>query len=206
MLATHIAGFAASPLKDWIALPPWTITSEAPAIVDRLLAALDAGDFLRRDGSAIHRSAIVEPGAVVKEPAIIGPGCFIAAGAYLRGGTWLDRGVILGPGAELKSSFLFAGTKLAHFNFVGDSVLGANVNLEAGSIVANYRNERADKQIRVRVGTRLEATGVEKFGALIGDGARVGANAVLAPGTVISPGQIVPRLALIDQESAAISG
>jgi len=39
---------------------------------------------------------------------------------------------ILGPGAELKSSFVFAGTKLAHFNFVGDSVLGEDVNLEAG--------------------------------------------------------------------------
>jgi UDP-N-acetylglucosamine diphosphorylase / glucose-1-phosphate thymidylyltransferase / UDP-N-acetylgalactosamine diphosphorylase / glucosamine-1-phosphate N-acetyltransferase / galactosamine-1-phosphate N-acetyltransferase len=49
---------------------------------------------------------------------------FIAAGAYVRGGCWLEANCVLGPGAELKSSFVFAGTKLAHFNFVGDSILG----------------------------------------------------------------------------------
>lgn len=206
MLSAHIAGFAASPLKDWSALPPWTITTEAAAIVGRLLATLDEAEFLCHDGNAIHRAAIVEPGATVKAPAIIGPGCFVAAGAYLRGGTWLDRGVILGPGVELKSSFLFARAKLAHFNFVGDSILGAEVNLEAGSIIANYRNERVDRQIRVRIGGQLIAAGVEKFGALVGDGACIGANAVLAPGSVINPGQIVARLALVDQEADAMSG
>jgi bifunctional N-acetylglucosamine-1-phosphate-uridyltransferase/glucosamine-1-phosphate-acetyltransferase GlmU-like protein len=61
--------------------------------------------------------------------------------AYLRAGVWLGEGCVVGPGAELTSSFLFAGSKLAHFNFVGDSILGNDVNLEAGSIVANHRNE-----------------------------------------------------------------
>jgi UDP-N-acetylglucosamine diphosphorylase / glucose-1-phosphate thymidylyltransferase / UDP-N-acetylgalactosamine diphosphorylase / glucosamine-1-phosphate N-acetyltransferase / galactosamine-1-phosphate N-acetyltransferase len=74
------------------------------------------------------------------------------------------------------------------------------VNLEAGSILANFRNERPDKEIRVRIGTELQATGVEKFGALVGDGARIGANAVIAPGALIRPGQVVPRLSLLDQE------
>ena len=206
MLAAHITSIATSPLQPWIEQPPWSLTSEAPAIVAKLLAALDPADFTRHDGSAIHRSATVEPGAVIKAPAIIGPDCFVAAGGYLRGGTWLDRGVIIGPGGELKSSFLFARTKLAHFNFVGDSILGEEVNLEAGSIIANYRNERADKQIRVRIDGRLTDTGIDKFGALVGDSARIGANAVLAPGTVISPGQVIPRLALVDQEINAISG
>lgn len=52
-----------------------------------------------------------------------------------RGGNWLAERCTLGPGAELKSSMVFAGTKLAHFNFVGDAILGEDVNLEAGSIV-----------------------------------------------------------------------
>lgn len=52
--------------------------------------------------------------------------------AYLRGGVWLERSCVVGPGAELKSSFLFDGSKLAHFNFVGDSIVGCEVNLEAG--------------------------------------------------------------------------
>jgi NDP-sugar pyrophosphorylase family protein len=164
-----------------------------------MIAAMSA-EF-RRDGEvAIHRTATIESGAVVKGPAIIGARCFVAAGAYLRGGVWLDERCVVGPGAEVKSSFAFRGSKLAHLNFVGDTILGSDVNLEAGSVVANHRNERADKQVRVRIGTELLATGVEKFGALVGDGARIGANTVLAPGTLIKPGAVVPRLSLVDQE------
>jgi bifunctional N-acetylglucosamine-1-phosphate-uridyltransferase/glucosamine-1-phosphate-acetyltransferase GlmU-like protein len=53
---------------------------------------------------------------------------------------------------------VFAGTKLAHFNFVGDSLLGENVNLEAGSIVCNYRNERTAKEVLVRLASGLHRT------------------------------------------------
>jgi UDP-N-acetylglucosamine diphosphorylase / glucose-1-phosphate thymidylyltransferase / UDP-N-acetylgalactosamine diphosphorylase / glucosamine-1-phosphate N-acetyltransferase / galactosamine-1-phosphate N-acetyltransferase len=175
------------------------VVANAEAIVRELLGACGA-ELERRDDVAVHRSATIESGAVIKGPAIICAGCFIAAGAYLRGGVWLDESCVIGPGAELKSSFVFGGSKLAHFNFVGDSILGSGVNLEAGSILANFRNERADKKIRVRVGTELQRTGVEKFGALVGDGALIGANAVIAPGALIPPGQVVPRLSLLDQD------
>jgi bifunctional N-acetylglucosamine-1-phosphate-uridyltransferase/glucosamine-1-phosphate-acetyltransferase GlmU-like protein len=101
---------------------------------------------------------------------------------------------------------VFRGSKLAHFNFVGDSILGADVNLEAGSIVANFRNEAVDSEIRVRGGPGLVRTGARKFGALIGDRARIGANAVLAPGALIEPGQVVARLMLVDQAPAHEAG
>jgi UDP-N-acetylglucosamine diphosphorylase / glucose-1-phosphate thymidylyltransferase / UDP-N-acetylgalactosamine diphosphorylase / glucosamine-1-phosphate N-acetyltransferase / galactosamine-1-phosphate N-acetyltransferase len=118
----------------------------------------------------------------------------------LRGGNWVDANCTFGPGAELKSSFVFAGAKLAHFNFVGDSILGEGVNLEAGSIICNYRNERLDKEIRVRIGNALCGTGVEKFGAVVGSNSRLGANAVIAPGALLQPGTIIRRAALLDQE------
>lgn len=47
-------------------------------------------------------------------------------------------------------------------------------------------------------GKRIE-TGVDKFGALVGDGVKIGANAVVAPGAFIAPGMVVPRLVLLDQ-------
>ena len=191
---------SSSPLAAWCDRPPWSIVANAEALVQEMLAA--CGDaFDRRDAVALHRSATVESGAVIKGPAVIGPRCFIAAGAYLRGGVWLEEACVIGPGAELKSSFVFGGSKLAHFNFVGDSILGSDVNLEAGSILANFRNERSNKEIKVRIGTQLHGTGVEKFGALVGDGVRIGANAVIAPGALIRPGQVVPRLSLLDQEA-----
>ena len=100
----------------------------------------------------------------------------------------------------MKSSFLFAGTTLAHFNFVGDSVLGAGVNLEAGSIVCNHRNERSDREVHVWLHGARRATGQSKFGALVGDGCRIGATAVLAPGTLLLPATVVGRGQLIDQD------
>ena len=77
------------------------------------------------------------------------------------------------------------------------------MNLEAGSIVCNHRNERADKQILARSGEGgvLQGTGCEKFGALIGDGARIGANAVIAPGALLRPATVVGRASLLDQEA-----
>ena len=142
---------------------------------------------------------LVEAGAIIKGPAIIGPDCFIAAGAYLRGGCWLEARCVIGPGSELKSSFVFAGSNLAHFNFVGDSILGREVNLEAGAVIANYRNEYAEPTVSfIYNGKRID-TGTEKFGALVGDRTRIGANAVIAPGAILVCGTIVKRLGLIDQ-------
>jgi NDP-sugar pyrophosphorylase family protein len=189
-----------SPHSSWCDQPPWSIVANAQQIVHDMLAVL-GDEFERRGTVAIHRTATIEAGAVVKGPAIIGAQCLIAAGSYLRGGAWLDELCVIGPGTELKSSFVFSGTRLAHFNFVGDTILGSDVNLEAGSVIANYRNERADKQIRVRIATELHATGVETFGALVGDRARIGANSVIAPGALIRPDEVVPRLSLVDQES-----
>lgn len=205
-LADYIAAAARALPPRWSGASPWELTAAAEQLVDELLRALPPSEFDCTGRIAVHRSAIVETGATLKAPLVGGARCFIAAGAYLRGGCWLDGDCIVGPGAELKSSLVFAGSKLAHFNFVGDSVLGAGVNLEAGAIVCNYRNyrnESSDKRIHVRVGGRRLDTGVDKFGALIGDGARIGANAVLAPGTVLAAGTVVARGATLDQDGAA---
>lgn len=181
---------------------PWHVTQDAEALIEAALDRLDSA--YRRDGAvAVHGSAVIEAGAVLKPPVIIGPRCLVAAGAYLRGGVYLDDDCIVGPGCELKTSFMFKGSKLAHLNFVGDSLIGVGVNIEAGAVIANYRNELDDKRIRFRFDGRIVETGVEKFGALVGDGVRIGANAVIAPGAVLAPGTAVPRLSLVDQHSDA---
>jgi bifunctional N-acetylglucosamine-1-phosphate-uridyltransferase/glucosamine-1-phosphate-acetyltransferase GlmU-like protein len=186
---------------DW-QLPdiaPWDLTADIVAVIERSIAQLPSNYLRKAPGIAVHASATIEPGAVLKPPCIIGENCFVAAYAYLRGGVWLGRNVILGPSVEVKSSVIGEGSKAAHFNFVGDSVIGRDVNIEAGALVANYRNERRDKEIICFDGERLIRTGREKFGSLIGDGCRIGANAVLAPGTILKAATVVPRLALVDQ-------
>jgi NDP-sugar pyrophosphorylase family protein len=195
-----ISGFGRSALGKFGDREAWEITIHARHIVGQLLDSA-GDDYSVREDVKIHVTSVVEDGAIIKGPAIIGPNCFVAAGAYIRGGCWLEADCILGPGAELKSSFLFSGTKLAHFNFVGDSILGHDVNLEAGSIVANYRNELDGAAISFVHRGALVETGVDKFGALLGDGTKIGANAVVAPGAILPAGTIVKRLSLVDQGS-----
>jgi NDP-sugar pyrophosphorylase family protein len=198
-LRSYVPAAIDGPFAALLNMAPWEITSRSKAIVTRAISGLAGYDIA--DGVAIHRKASVEKGAVIKGPAIIGPGCFVAATSYLRDGVFLDEDCIVGPACELKSVFMLKGSKLAHLSFVGDSIIGAGANVEAGAMIANYRNERADKRIRIRIGESDIDTGVEKFGAVIGDDARIGANAVIAPGALIAAGAIVPRLSLVDQSA-----
>lgn len=191
-------------IKEWkeyfpdISGLPWEIVNDIKTIVTHAVAR--AGDeYEKRDGAAIHRSAVIEKGVILKGPVFVSPGCFVGAHAYLRGGVFLGRGTSVGPGCEVKSSFILGQSALAHFNFVGDSLVGSDVNLEAGAVVANHFNEREIKTIDVIAGGKKMTTGVVKFGSLIGDHTRVGANAVLSPGTILDPRSVVGRLALVDQ-------
>jgi hypothetical protein len=142
-LMTLVRAWADSPFARYAEEEPWALTAQSAEVVRSVLARLPREEYRLCDDIALHKTAIIEDGATLKGPLVLGLNGFVAAGAYLRGGNWIGANCIFGPGVELKSSFVFSGTKLAHFNFVGDSVLGENVNLEAGSIVCNYRNERA---------------------------------------------------------------
>ncbi len=200
----RIADFA----SEWVSSPfghvegdPWLPTSTSAELVAAAIRGLPA-DFEIEGDVAVHRSAEIERGAVVKGPAIVGANSLVAAGAYLRGGVFVGEACIVGPACELKSTFMLRASKVAHLSFVGDSILGTDVNVEAGAKVANYRNELTEKRIRFVWRDATVDTGVEKFGALIGDGSRIGANAVIAPGAVLEPQSRVARLGLIDQRPA----
>jgi NDP-sugar pyrophosphorylase family protein len=179
-------------------LQPWQITGSLEDILLKNLPYLNK-DYRINNGQAIHRSARIEPGVIIKDTVIIGADCFLATGAYLRGGVFLDSNVSLGPGCEIKSSVIAQGTRVAHFNFIGNSLIGNLVNFEAGSVIANHYNEKENKRIFISINNEVLDTGMEKFGALVGDNSRIGANAVLSPGTILQRGSIVKRLELIEQ-------
>ena len=195
-------------LKDYVStLPdfpestphlPWEIVANIGTLLREMLTHLDPDYQVKKD-IAIHRSATIENHVMLKGPIIIGPSCFIGAHAYLRGGVFLGGNVSIGPGCEIKSSIILERSVLAHFNFVGDSIIGERVNMEAGSVIANHYNERENKLIQALHYEQVLDTGVTKFGALVGDHSRIGANAVLSPGTMLRPSSIVRRLELVEQ-------
>jgi len=185
-------------LPDHINKMPWQITDDLSEIILKMIGACGS-DYSVNEGIAVHKSAVIEQNAVVKPPVFIGEHATVGANAYIRGPVLLDRGVHIGAGCEIKQSVIFADTAAAHFNYIGNSIIGSNVNFEAGAVAANHFNERADKIIRVIIDDNIINTGVKKFGSLVGDGCRIGANAVLSPGTILKKEFVVKRLELIAQ-------
>lgn len=192
-----IEGFS-NTFKELPQSEPWTITSNLKSIIEKMIVDLDT-DFIIENNIAIHKSAIIESNVTIKSPAIISANCYIGANAYFREGVYLDNSVKIGPGCEIKSSIICSETAIAHFNYIGNSIVGRNINFEAGSIAANHYNERAIKKISVLYNSEIIVTNSDKFGSLIGDNSRVGANAVLSPGTILLKNSVVKRLELIEQ-------
>ncbi len=135
------------------------------------------------DSVFLGEGTVVEPGAYIQGPAWIGANCQIRHGAYLRKNVIAGDGCILGNSSEFKNCVLLAGAHAPHFNYVGDSLVGRDVNLGAGVILSNYRLD--GMPIRVRLAGKVYETGLRKFGAIIGDGAAIGCNSVLNPGSLV---------------------
>lgn len=179
-------------------LGPWDLLTNLEEIITKRLSMLD--DLYNINNNvAIHKSAKVDPTAIMKGPVIIGPDCFIGPYSLIRGGVYLTEAVSVGHSCEIKHSLVGKNTAFVHFNFIGDSIVGSNVNLEAGAVIANHYNERQDKEIFIFENGQKISTGLTKFGALIGDDTKIGANAVTSPGTVLAKGSIVRRLECVEQ-------
>ena len=177
---------------------PWLIIQNLESIIFEKIKLL-SDDFEINNGIAIHKTAIVEKNAILKAPLIIEENCFVAANACLRNGVFLSKNVKIGMGVEIKSSIILNNSAIAQFNFIGDSIIGENVNFEAGSITANHFNEREYKEIFVKIDDNIINTKVVKFGSLVGDFSKIGANSVLSPGTILKKNSVVKRLELIEQ-------
>jgi NDP-sugar pyrophosphorylase family protein len=134
---------------------------------------------------SIGAGTVIEAGAYIEGPAIIGPHNQIRHGAYIRGNVITGEKCIIGHATEIKHSILLNGAQAAHFNYVGDSILGNDVNLGAGVKLANFRLDHKDVFVLLQ-GQKI-LTGLKKLGAIIGDGAQLGCNAVTNPGTLIGP-------------------
>jgi len=104
-------------------------------------------------GSIIHANSIIED-TEVAENVNVGPF------ARLRPGTKLSKGSKVGNFVETKKTIVGEGSKINHLSYVGDAILGTNVNVGAGTITCNY-------------------DGVNKFKTELGDGVFVGSNSSL---------------------------
>ena len=131
---------------------------------------------------SIGEGTVVEPGAYIRGPCIIGRDCQIRHSSYIRGNVIIGDRCVVGHATELKHAILLNHARAAHFAFVGDAVLGNDVNLGAGVKCANLRLDGAN--VFVRYHQQSISTGLRKFGAIVGDGCQIGCNVVMNPGTL----------------------
>jgi len=152
-------------------------------------SVLMAGAVLLGRRIYIGEGALVESGALIKEPAIIGDQAEVRQGAYLRGYCLVGDRCVVGHATEVKHSIFFNDAKAGHFAYLGDSILGAHVNLGAGTKFANLRFLGGNIQVKSPDG--LVDTGLRKFGAILGDRAQTGCNSVTNPGALLGPDSIL---------------
>ncbi len=149
---------------------------------------LPSGVHLLGGRISIEPGCVVEPGAVIVGPAIIERGAHIRTGAYVRENVVVGAGSLVGAHSEVKGAILLPGAKAPHQAYVGDSILGRDVNLGAGTICSNVKN--VGREVTFSAGGEVFHTGLRKFGAVLGDGCKTGCNTVLNPGVLMGPGSV----------------
>jgi len=134
----------------------------------------------------VEEGATIDAGVVIEGPALVRSGASVGPNAYVRGATLVGEEAHVGHGVEIKNSVLGARSHVAHLSYVGDSLLGRDVNFGAGTNVANLRHDGENVKLTVK-GERV-STRRRKFGVVAGDDAKTGINTSLNPGVTLSPG------------------
>ena len=131
----------------------------------------------------LHPSVKLPANGCIIGPAYISEGCEIRPGAYIRENVIAGKNCVLGNACEYKNSLLMDNVQTPHFNYIGDSVLGNQVHLGAGSILANLRFDQAEVMIKTEKG--VVGSGLRKLGGLLADGVEIGCNTTLMPGSIL---------------------
>jgi len=132
----------------------------------------------------IGQDTVIEPFTYIHGKVTIGNDCRVGPFAYVREGTVLGNDVVLGVFTEVKNSTLSDGVRARHHSYIGDAVLGKNVDIGAGAITANFDGEKIQR-------------------TQIGDGVFVGCGSVIvAPISIPSGLQIAPGTAVTSENMA----
>ncbi|MFA1612232.1 bifunctional sugar-1-phosphate nucleotidylyltransferase/acetyltransferase [Halobellus rubicundus] len=179
---------------------PWELLRANELLLEDIECEID-GDVAA--GATVDGDVVVEEGATVRDgvtiegPAVVKSGAEVGPNAYVREATVVGPNGKIGHGVEVKNSILMEDAAVPHLSYVGDSVLGRDVNLGAGTKVANLRHDDTSVKMTVK-GERVD-TGRRKLGVVLGDRAKTGINTSLnagvklASGATTTPGEVVVR-------------
>jgi len=182
----------AHPLSYWMDVGhPWDMLEANATFMENIQAehngTIEDGVTLTNN-VVIGEGSLIKSGTYIEGPCIIGKNCRIGPHAYIRGATSIGDDCHVGHCSELKNSIIMNGTKIPHFNYIGDSVVGTGCNFGAGTKIANLRHDHENIRVCGKDTRR------KKFGAVIGDGVQFGINCSVNVGTMIgSEAQFAPN-------------
>ena len=165
---------------------PWNLFDYAEhfsqALKLKILGKVERG-AQTKEKVFLGKNTLVKKGTLIEGPVYIGENCQIGPNCYIRGTTFIEDNCKIGNGVEIKNSIIGAGTKISHLSYIGDSILGEECNIGAGTISANLRFD--GKEIRVLVKGEKISTAFQKLGAIVGAGSQIGINTSLMPGVLV---------------------
>ncbi|MBE6696546.1 MAG: UDP-N-acetylglucosamine pyrophosphorylase [Ruminococcaceae bacterium] len=163
---------------------PWEALPKIKDFILSLAKTLSEDDYYKVcEDVWIAKSAKIAPSALICGPTIIGENTEVRHCAYIRGNALIGDGAVIGNSTEVKNAIIFDGVQIPHYNYVGDSILGYKSHMGAGAIASNVRSDK--QNISVYTQSERIATGLRKFGTILGDFVEVGCNSVLCPGSVV---------------------
>jgi UDP-N-acetylglucosamine diphosphorylase/glucosamine-1-phosphate N-acetyltransferase len=168
---------------------PWEVIEATESLLDDLDGSIEGTveDRVTLDGPVVvEEGARIRGGTYIEGPVVVKCGSDVGPNAYVRGATVLGEDSRVGNAVEVKNSVLFPGATVGHLSYVGDSVLGSDVNFGAGTKVANLRHDDANVRMHVK-GTSVD-TGRRKLGVVCGDDAKTGINTSLNAGVKLGRG------------------
>ena len=182
---------------DWLdVVHPWEILTANKMIMDSWgessiakTATLEANVTLQGIVK-IGEGVLIKAGAVIEGPCSIGYGSYIGNNSLIRSYTSVGKNCEVGSGVELKNCVVMDSSQIGRLSFIGDSVLGENVDIGSGCMTVNRAVDWKPISVQNRKGKA--STNMTKLGAFLGDGVVVGAGNMIQPGTVVHSGKIVP--------------
>jgi len=130
----------------------------------------------------IGKDTIVRSGSYIQGPCYIGNNNIIGPNAFIRPNTSIENNCVIGI-SEVKGSIILSNSNVPHFNFVGDSIICENVNLGAGTNIANLRLD--DANIKVKIKGKSINSQRRKLGTVIGPNVKTGINVSIMTGKIL---------------------
>jgi bifunctional UDP-N-acetylglucosamine pyrophosphorylase/glucosamine-1-phosphate N-acetyltransferase len=164
---------------------PWQLLEVNEYILKTLKGSIEGkieDNVVIKGDVYIGERTIVKSGSYLSGPCYIGQNCIIGPNAFLRSSSSIQDNCHIGM-SEIKNSIILSNTNIPHFNYIGDSIICENVNLGAGTKIANLRFD--NKNVKVSIKGKLVDSSREKLGAIIGANVKTGINVSIMCGKKI---------------------